>query len=190
MSKEELALAMVALKHALDRIRPAQDELRADARELLGKKERVPALIDGQVVGTIGKSSPKKVARVSDAPALLAWIEQNYPEHLDAVPYIEHLDAAIRFLEEHGPTELVQYRTVVAEPTLRVMLKASETVGSGVGPGGEADVPGITVDTPDGNVTVLMEKGNEYLVEQLFTSGVVSLDGAVRKQIGASDGVR
>lgn len=183
MSKEELALAMVALKHALDRIRPAQDQLRADARKLLGKKERVPALIDGQVVGTIGKSSPKKVARVSDAPALLAWIEQHYPEHVDAVPYIEDMDAAIRFLEEHGPEHLVQYRTVVAEPTLRVMLKTSETVGSGVGPGGEADVPGITVDTPEGIVTVLPERGMEYLVEQLFANGLVSLDGTVRKEL-------
>lgn len=184
MTKEEIALAMVALKHALDRIRPAQDELRLRARELLATKERVPALIDGQVVGTVGKSSPKKIARVSDGAKYLAWMSEHYAEHVETVPYVEDMDAVIAVVGAHAP-ELVYRRRQVREDFTRRLLAHAVEIGGVVGPGGEADIPGITVGTPEGNVSVLMEKGNEYLVEQLFAQGRVSLDGTVRKEIEA-----
>lgn len=182
MSKEDTALGMVALKYAMDRVKPAQDELRRQARELLGKKERVPATVDGEVVGTIGKSSPKKSARVTNEMALREWISEQYPELVIPRSFIEDQAAAIEVLEEHAP-HLVHTRLEVAESVVNEMLRNSEHTGTPTGPGGEADVPGITVDTPDGNVTVLMEKGNEYLVEQMLTSGQVSLDGTVRREI-------
>lgn len=183
MSKEDIALGMVALKHAMDRVAPAQKVLREQARELLAKKERVPATVNGEVVGTIGKSSPKKSAKVTNETELRRWLACNdYGDALEAVPYVEDMEAVANVLADHAP-HLLYYREQVRPDVLTDMLRNSEHTGVPTGPGGEADVPGITVDTPDGTVTVLMEKGNEYLVEQMLTSGQVSLDGAVRREL-------
>lgn len=184
MTKEELALGMVCLKHAMDRIRPAQDELRLRARELLATKERIPALVDGEVVGTIGKSSPKRVARFTAVYEFVWWMEKHYPEHVENAPYVEDMTSAVKVLEEHAP-HLVHYRKQVREEISRDVLHMSAQAGIPTGPGGEVGVLGVAVETPEGNVTVLPERGMEHLVEQLFAQGRVSLDGTVRKEIEA-----
>jgi hypothetical protein len=188
--KDEIALGMLALKHAMDRIMPAQQELRARANELLKKKERIPIELDGETVGVITKSSPKKKARINDEVKLLAWMQEHYPDCIDVVAYIEDMPKVIDALEQHAPN-LVHYREVVDPTMMPKLLAAAEEVGAPIGPGGEADVPGIVVDTPDGNTSVIPDKANAYLIEQLFTQGRVSLDGTVQQQIeGAIDGVR
>lgn len=186
-TREEVATAMLALKHAMDRIKPAQTALRAQARELLKRKERVTVEMDGEIVGVITKSAPNRQARVSDEAALFDWIEASYPDCIEVVPIIEDMTKAVEALEECAP-HLVQYRERVHPPTISKLLAAAEEAGAPVGPGGEADIVGITVDKPDGNVSVIPDDENGYMVERLLTSGQVSLDGVVRPQLegGAS----
>jgi hypothetical protein len=180
--KDQIALGMLALKHAMDRIMPAQQELRATANGLLKKKECIPVEVDGETVGVITKSSPKRKARVVDQVKFLAWVEENYPESQRPVPYIEDMPAVIAVLEQFAD-HLVHFRREVVPSFTSSVLSMSEEVGVPVGPGGEADVPGIVVDTPDGNTSAIPDKQNAYLLEQLFTSGQVSLDGVVRREI-------
>lgn len=183
MSKEDIALGMLALKHAMDRIKPAQDALRAQARDLMAKKERVAVVIDGEVIGTISKSKPSRKARVTDPVAFQAWVTENYPDHVKSVSFIEDVDAVKFVVREHAP-HLLHYREEVDPSLANTVLEMSEETGVPTGPGGEADVPGVVVDTPDGVVSVHPEKDAVWMVEQLFTSGRVSLDGSVRKEIG------
>lgn len=180
--KDDIALGMAAMKHAMDRIRPAQDELRARANALLKKKERIPIELDGETVGVITKSAPKRTARVTDGVKFLAWVAENYPEHVESAPIVEDMPKAIAVLEEHAP-HLVHYREQVAKGITFSVLDGSAKVGAPIGPGGEADVPGIVVDTPDGNTSVILDKDNAYLIEQLFAEGRVSLDGVVRREL-------
>jgi len=180
--KDQVALGMLALKHAMDRIMPAQQELRARANELLKKKERIPIELDGETVGVITKSSPKKKARVWHDASFMAWVRETYPEQIDTVSFVENMPAAIEVLEKHAP-DLVVYREQVAETFTKYLLAIAENIGTAVGPGGELEVPGIVVDTPDGNTSVIPDKQNAYLIEQLFRDGRVSLDGAVRGEI-------
>lgn len=184
MSKEDIALGMVALKHAMDRIAPAQKELRAKAQELLRQKERVSVELDGELVGTITKSSPKKVAQVSSEPEFLYWMANHYPEHVEEIAYVEDMPKVIEVLQKHAP-ELVFQRHQVAQSATDVVLANSTAAGVPVGPGGEANVPGISVYQPEGTVSVRPERGQGWLIERMLTSGQVSLDGTVRREIEA-----
>jgi hypothetical protein len=186
--RDQVALGMLALTHAKKRIDTVLPDLRVQANALLKKKERVAVEIDGETVGMITKSSPSKVARVNDGVKLLAWMREHYPEHVERVAFVENMEKVFRVLMDHAP-ELVLHRDRVSEAVERSMLADSVKVGVPVGPGGEADVPGIVVDTPDGNTSAIPDKQNAYLIDQLFAQGRVSLDGTVRREIeGSSDG--
>lgn len=180
--KDDIALRMAVLKYVADRIKPVQEDLRAQARELWKKKERIPVEVGGETVATVGKTSPKRTARVDDEPKLLAWMQEHYPECIDAIPYVEDMPRVIAALELHAP-HLVHYREAVDPTMVPKLLAAAEEVGAPVGPGGEADVPGITVDTPEGTVAVYLDKANAPLIEHLIKSGRISLDGTVRGEI-------
>lgn len=182
-----IALAMVALKHAADTITPTQKQLRATAAELLDAKDRVTAVVDGVPVGTITKAAPKPVVSVV-WEQFTPWMLANWPDRVEQGWSVNpsHVDTAIAVLREHAPELLVRTEQV-APYALSEVVKLSEAAGRPVGPGGELDVPGIIVTTPEGSVSARIEPGAGDLIAELWRSGRIALDGTVRPELPGGD---
>jgi hypothetical protein len=178
-----VALAMVTLKYAADRIAPTQKALRAHAGNLLDAKDRITAVVDGVPVGTVTKAAPKPV--VSVVWELFGpWMAEHWPERVERGWSVDpaHVDTAIAVLREHAP-ELLAQTEHVAPWALSEVVKLSEEAGRPVGPGGELDVPGIVVTVPEGSVSVRIEAGAGEVIAELWRSGRIALDGTVRTEL-------
>lgn len=172
-----LALRMVIMKFMMDCVAPAQRELRKLAELSLAAKDRVTAVspLDGTVLGTITKSNPSPTATV-DERVFADWMSANYPERVTWQSRITAMEAAIAVLRVHAP-ELLESSVVVAPYAVAEVQRLSAAAGRPVGPGGELDVPGITVGTKPGVVSVRTEATAADAIAGLITSGRVTLDG-------------
>lgn len=185
--KKDLAKGMLALTYAQLRIKKSLDALRKEAKGCMTPTERVPLVIDGDLVGAITKEKKEKHAYVSDELAYREWMQANYRENVVSFSFIEDVPKAIEVLEKYAPN-LVHTRLQVAESVTADILRASEKAGAPVGPGKEADIPGIRVESPEGTVKALITRDSEVALahlEHIVSSGAVSLDGTVRKELEA-----
>src|ERR1044072_2334795 len=85
-TRDALMLRAVALKVVSAFTGQQYDEARAEVAEVLGAGDRVMVRspLDGTKLGPVTASDPKPVASVVDDPALLAWTEATYPEHVES----------------------------------------------------------------------------------------------------------
>lgn len=180
---KQLALALVALKYAADHITPTQRQLRATAATVLDAKDRVTAVIDGATLGTITKAAPKPTVSI-DWEVWGPWMAEHWPSRVERGWVVDsnHVDTAITVLREHAP-ELLTTAEHVASWAVSETVKLSEAAGRPVGPGGELDMPGVTVSTPDGSVSVRIEAGAGEIIAELWRSGRIALDGTLRPEL-------
>lgn len=183
LSVQDTALAMVVINHMMDQLKPAQAALRTHAVELMAKKERVVARspLDDSELGMITKSAPQAKAAVTDLKALYAWVRDTYPDKLEVTTVITGSATQVKdALALHAP-ELIDQVLTMPDWVVNELLLKSKAAEAPCGWGGEADVPGIVVTTPDGNVSVPANPTDMgEAIAALVRAGVVNLDGTVR----------
>jgi len=186
-TRDALMLRAMALKVVSAFTGQQYDEARAEVAEALGAGDRVMVRspLDGTKLGPVTASDPKPVASVVDDPALLAWTETTYPEHVESGYRIVGTDTEVKaVLFEHAPHLLGEYRRV--KPDFVKQLRAdSATFGQPIGPGGELDVPGVEVRTPSSVISCRPTEEALLAVMDMHRSGRLLLDGTTVPELEA-----
>ncbi|MFJ1765021.1 hypothetical protein ACIOD2_32170 [Amycolatopsis sp. NPDC088138] len=150
----------------------ATKELYDDARKNTaleaGARVSVRSPLDGEKIGTVSMSDPDPKPRISDERAFADWAEKTYPDDVEwdfAILGSHEQVAAV--LYEHAP-ELVK-RIAKVSPHFRArVLEDSTDAGMPVGPGGEADVPGVSMSSGVPSLRVVPAKGALPVVIELM----------------------
>jgi hypothetical protein len=156
-------------------------EQRAKAARILTRGDRLNARspLDGTKLGAVYMSDPERVCRITDERALTDWMVEHYVELTETGYEVCGSDKeVIAVLFEHAPHLLRQIRRVKADD-MRQLRAAAISAGHPVGPGSEADVPGIEVDTPDGVVACKPTEDAFQAVMDLYRARRLQLDGTV-----------
>lgn len=189
MTADDLILRVAALKAIKDYVETAYDEARAAAAAVMKRGARLPALspLDDSKLGSVTMTEPKRTARISDMPALAERLLADYPDLVDEVYEVNATSEQIRKLVfEHRPEWLDRKRRPDPQVIQRIRALSAEA-GAPVGPGGEADYPGITVETPESVVTCRSAPGALDSVAALIRAGVIGLDGVTRELPSSKD---
>jgi hypothetical protein len=183
---DDTVLRVAALKVLKDYVTARYDEAREEMKARLNKGDRLTARspLNDEKIGAVWLTDPERVASVVDPAALLSWVEMHYPEKVISPYRVTASEDQIRtLLFEHAPEWLAREQKVLPA-FLAELLKLAVEVGAAVGPGGEMDVPGIAIKVRDGVVTCRPDKEKALpLVLELHQTGVLSLDGTVRREI-------
>lgn len=91
---------------------------------------------------------------------------------------VSHEQNLVDWVTEHYPTEVEEVLRV--RPAFLKLLKdTSEAAGEPCGPGGELDIPGLTVGDP--YPMVRAATGGTELVERLWQEGRLTIDGSLKE---------
>lgn len=163
------------------------DEARAQLSKRMNRGDRLIARspLDDSKVGAVYVTDPKPTCRITDATALRVWMFQHYPELCESGYQVIGSDKeVIDVLFEHAP-HLLRRVQQVSSDALRELKAASVALGQPVGPGCEADVPGLEVHTPDPVVACKPTDTALQSVMDLYRTNRLGLDGTVRELEGA-----
>lgn len=183
---DDLVLRVAALKVISEFTTGQYNEARKELTPTMGPGDRKIARspIDNAKLGAVYMTDPKPTVRVSDLDALTAWLTENYPATMKATYEVCGSEEQVRrVLFEHAPDML--RKVVRIDPEQLKELKANAlAMGQAVGPGGEMDMPGITVEVPDGVVTCKPDYDTAMpAVRALMSAELLSLDGTVRRAL-------
>lgn len=120
MSARDITRDLAVIKVLSERLRDAKALLEAQARDLMEPSDRNAVKVDGELVGTVTLVNGRSTARVTNEPALLAWVRTNHPTEVYTVE-------AVR------PSFLAK------------LLDAARTDGAAVDPASGEVIPGIDV---------------------------------------------
>ena len=180
-TQHDLVTRVAILKVIADYTKDRYDELRAEAGDAMGQGDRTIARspLDQSKLGAVYVTDPKPVCRVTDLAALTDWMCEHYPLLTDQGYEICGSDReVIDVLFEHAPHLLRQVRRIKADD-MRELKAGAVALGQPMGPGGEADVPGIEVEQPPGVVTCKPTETAFQSVMDLHRAGRLQLDGTV-----------
>lgn len=173
---EDLALKVAALKVVSDYTKEAYDESRKRIATAMERGDRKMARAGGVKLGAVSMSDPKPVARITDEQALTSWVLDNYPDAMESgYEVIGSLREIVDVLFEHAP-HLLRKVARVDQDWLKAVRLESAKLGAVVGPGGEVDVPGLEVFTPDPVVSCKPSEEALPAVVELFRSRQLSLE--------------
>jgi hypothetical protein len=165
------------------RVSEAVDATRATVHAALKKGATEPVTHpddETRAIATVSKSKPKAVATVTSPTQLDAWILANYPAKTERRTKILGSEAdVIAVLREHAEYLLDEVVEVPAWARNELATK-SAAVGEPMGFGGETGEhapPGIHVSTPDGQLRVRLAATAIEVVDDLWLSKRVDLDG-------------
>jgi len=181
----DLALKIAALKLLSEYTKRCYDGARHEAARVMKRGERLVARspIDDQKIAVIPMSDPSKVAEVVDEEALTDWLAEHYPDTVTSgYRIIGSQPEVIAVLFEHAPHLIKRCRAIQLE-ALHEIKRLSATLGEPVGPGGELDVPGLKVTTPDPVLSCRPAEGALDIIRDLHRRGVLDLDGTVTTTI-------
>ena len=191
MSNEELAVKVASLKVVSDFTKERYDQARGEVGKVMQAGDRLMARspIDGTKMGPVTKSDPKPVAKIVDEAALTEWMSAYYPDTLVAGYELAATEnEVVQVLFEHAP-HLLKHRKRIKPEVLAEIKRESAAMGCPIGPGGEVDLPGIAIDTPEPVVSCKPDPATALLVvQQLFREGRLELDGTVLPALPASEG--
>lgn len=189
----ELMLSVAVLKVLKEHIEERYNLARADAEKALGPGDRhivrSPLVPEGAKLGpklgAVYMTDPKNEARITDEGALSEWLCSHKYRPMTKPAYVITAteEELISLLMKHAPRLLKPVRSVTSDAR-KELLSTAKAMGEPVGPGGELDIPGISVQ-PTGNAYVACKADEDALlsVYELITSGRVALDGTVRPEL-------
>lgn len=186
----DAAVPVAVLKVLSEHTGSRYDAARAEAGETMaaGDRRNVHSPLDGAKLGAVYKSNPSKTVHITDMAALTAWIAEHYPKLMENGYEIAGSEAeVVAVLFAHAPRLLRPIRRVKGS-ALSALRKESVSLGQVIGPGGEADVPGIEIEQPEGVVACRPGPGALEAVKKLFAAGRLTLDGTLRPALEANDG--
>lgn len=168
----KVAMFKALMEHAKSRYNLA----RAEVAARMAKGDRLMAISsDGRKLGAVSKSDPKPQAEITDATALNAWITEHYPERLiQDVEIIGSVEEIKTVLLRYAPALTKQVSKPDPDLVRDIMIK-SEKVGVPIGPGGEAEVPGVKVETAEGTVSCRPTDDALPVVVDMLQTGVLDL---------------
>lgn len=185
----DLFLRTAALKVVSEYTKARYNEAREEVAKQLNKGDRktVRSPLGDVKVGQVWVTDPKPECVVTDRAALTDWLAEHYPaitktgyEVIGSQPEI------VAVLFEHAPHLLREVREIDPDQ-LREIRANSIAIGTPIGPGGEANMPGIEVREPDGVVTCKPDTGGLQAVMDLYRAGRLDLDGTVRPELEPAD---
>ncbi|RJQ68106.1 hypothetical protein D5S17_32915 [Pseudonocardiaceae bacterium YIM PH 21723] len=184
-----VALQLTTLKVLLEHAQKIDKATRAEAFDMLAPKDRLSAVTpDGQLLGTVTMSAPRPRVTIDDEQKLISWLVDRYPDHLaDDMVVTGPADRVAEVLAAYAP-ELVTRQPVLRDWARAELIELAQAAGHPVGPGGEVELPGISVTTPNGVVSVRLEPGAASTIIELIRSGHLAIDGTLRAlEAGESD---
>jgi hypothetical protein len=181
----DLFLKTAALKviseFTADRYNDARREVAAELNK--GDRKTVRSPIGDVKVGQVWVTDPKPVCSITDRAALTDWLQAEYPAMTETGYEVIGSEAEIvAVLFEHAPHLLREVRRINPDQ-LRELKANCVALGQVVGPGGEADVPGLAVSEPDGVVTCKPDAAGFQAVMELYRAGRLELDGTIRPEL-------
>lgn len=184
MTNDGLALRVAALKVLLDYLTDQYAHARSEAAAAMKRGERLVArspLDDDQKIAVIPKSDPKPIVTIVDETALTAWMLERYPASVDSgYQIVGSTKEVVTALFTHAP-HLLKRSRVLNLQTVGELKATAAAVGQPIGPGGELDIPGIEVRTPEGVVSCRPSEGALAVIRDLHDRGVLELDGTMMK---------
>lgn len=188
---DELMLRVATLKVISEYTAEQYKAVREQAAADLGPGDRrmVRSPMGNHKLGSVYMTDPKPTATITDREALTDWYGQHYPELIvDGYEVAASDKELIDLLWVHAPHLLRKRRQIKAE-ALSDLRKGCAAMGVVVGPGGEADVPGVEVSTADGVVTCRPDDGALLAVMELVGAQRIALDGTLRPELPAGEAV-
>ena len=173
------------LKTISDYTRAKYDEARAALNGSMGKGDRLIARspLDDTKLGAVYVTDPSPQCRITDRAALTDWMVEHYPELTETGYEVCGSDReVIDVLFEHAPHLLREIRRV-KDDDMRELRGNAVALGTPIGPGSEADIPGMEVDIPDGVVACKPDPNAFQSVMDLWRAGRLDLDGTVHAAI-------
>ncbi len=190
MSTDDLVLKVAALKVISAFTAERYDEARREIATVMERGDRKIARspIDNSKIGAITLSDPKPTAQVTDLNALTAWLAEHYPDSLVMAYEVCGSEEQVRrVLFEHAP-EMLRKVKKVRPGDLLDLRQTAAMVGRPMGPGGEVDMPGITVGTPSPVVSCKPDDANALAaILALLQADRLQLDGTVRTELPAAE---
>jgi hypothetical protein len=181
----DLFLRTAALKVISEFTAARYADARAEVAKTLNKGDRktVRSPLGDVKVGQVWVTDPKPVCSITDRAALTDWLQAEYPAMTETGYEVIGSEAEIvAVLFEHAPHLLREVRRINPDQ-LRELKANCVALGQVVGPGGEADVPGLAVSEPDGVVTCKPDAAGFQAVMDLYRAGRLELDGTLRPEL-------
>lgn len=183
--RDELVLKVAALKVVSDYTKTRYDESRAEVAEMMerGDRKMCRSPLGDVKIAAVSMSDPKAVALISDEAAYTEWVRQTYPDAIESAFHIIGSDAeVVAVLFEYAPHLIRRTEKVDPEFTSAVR-RESAALGDPIGPGGEADIPGVKVSTPNPVVSCKPTEDALAAVVDLFRAERMTLESLVRPEL-------
>lgn len=178
----DLALTVTFLKVLSEYMADRYDEERAKQTAGMNRGDRVTARDprDGSKLSAVTLTDPNTKVTVTSLTELTQWMVDNYVELTESVSRVIGSEAEVKaVLFQHAPELLRSTRRITAD-ALRELKAACATLGQVMGPGGETEVPGLEVTTPDAVLQCRPVEDSLPRLLSLFREGHIEIDGTVR----------
>lgn len=181
MTDPNLALQVAALKVLSEYTAEKYAWARGLASNAMARGERIVARspVDNRKIAVIPKSDPKPVVFIVDGKALTEWMAEHYPATIEARTEIAGSEAeVVRVLFQHAPHLLKRGQRITPE-ALSELKRTAVALGQPIGPGGEANIPGLEVRESNAVVSCRPEDGALEIIKDLHDQGILELDGTI-----------
>lgn len=148
MNLQELAIRTVVLRRLQEQISRAYDNAKQELAKELGPEGRKVAELDGHRLATTWVTKRRVQIRTE---LLLPWVEELYPDEI----ITEMVPAVVK--------------TSVRDSFVEAIRRATERAGEPCGPGGELDIPGVSL--ADGYLSVRAAPGADDSISYLWSRG-------------------
>ena len=184
---DELMQKVAALKVISEYAKEEYDKARAEADAVMQPGDRRQVYSpDGMHIGAVSRSKPTPKAIVADRAALTEWLSKHYPDMVESGTVVNASDREILDLVFRHAPHLLKHTKSVKREALAQLQADAVRLGVPIGPGGEADMPGLTVEMRDPVVSCLPDKDSALLaVMEMVHNGRMYLDGTQPKEIEA-----
>lgn len=178
----DLALTVTFLKVLSEYMSQRYDEERGKAAAAMKRGDRLSGRDprDGSKLSMVTLTDPNNKVEVTSITELTQWIADNYPALTEATTRIIGSEREVKdVLFRHAP-ELLRSTRRIRPDALTELKAACATLGQVMGPGGETEVPGLEVTTPDPVLQCRPVADSLSRLLSLFREGHIELDGTVR----------
>lgn len=185
---DELVQRVAALKVISDFAKEQYDLARAEAAKVLkpGDCRQAYSPVDHSHIGAVSRSKPKPRAMETDRVALTAWLAERYPDMIESGTIVSATDNEISALVFRYAPHLLKHTKQIKRDALARLQADAVRLGVPIGPSGEADMPGLTVQMSDPVVSCRADDDSGLVaVLEMVHNGRMYLDGTRPKEIEA-----